>query len=290
LKFSKSRTGDFLRLARKLEELPLLKHDLEQGKVGYTHAREIIKVAKPSTEKKWLDEAGKTTRDGLAKKVKQAKLNAVKTTRKNPDQGLLLPEPVVNVPQAAIKHKVHFEMSTEQLARYEALWEKLYKLSGVPEGSEKAEVLLAGLVRLVEDRSRNKKASTAAPVQIIVHKCPDCESASTVTSRGEIPLAVSELERMECDARIEESGQPNKATIPPAIKRKILSRDRNQCQATGCRNTRFLEVHHINPRRVGGSNDLENLITLCSKCHQFLHERGLEQSIPFKHMQHHPGP
>jgi hypothetical protein len=31
---------------------------------------------------------------------------------------------------------------------------------------------------------------------------------------------------------------------------------------------RVLEVHHIRPRRLNGSNTLSNMITLCKKCHQ----------------------
>ena len=36
-----------------------------------------------------------------------------------------------------------------------------------------------------------------------------------------------------------------------------------QCGKTNC----VLEVHHIKARRLGGSNTLSNLITLCTKCH-----------------------
>jgi hypothetical protein len=290
LGFSSSRTGDFLRLVKKLEKLPQLKQDLERGKVGYTKAREIIKVAKPENEKRWLAEARKTTRDGLAKKVKQAKLQAEKQTKKNPEQRLLIPEPVVDVPQAAVRHSVNLEMSTEQLARYEALWEKLYKLGGVPAGSEKIEIILRGLGELVSNSGHDAGVVTAAPVQINVHQCPDCERASIATSRGETPLSRNELERLQCDAKIARDGEPNKASIPPSIKRKVFSRDRHQCQAAGCKNSRFLEVHHKTPRRNGGSNAISNLITLCSGCHQLLHDRGVHRSIPFKHMQNNSGP
>lgn len=37
-----------------------------------------------------------------------------------------------------------------------------------------------------------------------------------------------------------------------------------ECGKTNCR----LEVHHIKPRRLNGSNTLGNLITLCAKCHK----------------------
>lgn len=39
------------------------------------------------------------------------------------------------------------------------------------------------------------------------------------------------------------------------------------CMECGKTNTRF-EVHHITPRKSGGSNTLSNLITLCHYCHQ----------------------
>ncbi|MFH2052130.1 MAG: hypothetical protein ABIK96_06645, partial [bacterium] len=51
LGFSRTRTGDFVRMARKLDDLPQIKQSLETGKLGYTKAREIIKVATPATEK-----------------------------------------------------------------------------------------------------------------------------------------------------------------------------------------------------------------------------------------------
>ena len=49
LKFSKTRTGDFVQLARKLEQLPAVRELVENGELGYTKAREIVKVATPET-------------------------------------------------------------------------------------------------------------------------------------------------------------------------------------------------------------------------------------------------
>lgn len=50
LGFSRSKTGDFLRLAARLEELPVLKESVAAGRVPYTKAREVIRVATPRTE------------------------------------------------------------------------------------------------------------------------------------------------------------------------------------------------------------------------------------------------
>lgn len=51
------------------------------------------------------------------------------------------------------------------------------------------------------------------------------------------------------------------------IRKAVILRDGCKCKECGKSNTK-LEVHHIKPRRLNGSNTLDNLITLCSKCHQ----------------------
>ena len=50
----------------------------------------------------------------------------------------------------------------------------------------------------------------------------------------------------------------------------ILHRDNYTCQCCGKKNCR-LEVHHIKFRRDGGTDDEENLITLCEDCHKSVH-------------------
>ena len=51
------------------------------------------------------------------------------------------------------------------------------------------------------------------------------------------------------------------------IRKAVILRDGCQCMECGKSNCR-LEVHHIKPRRLKGSNTLGNLITLCTGCHQ----------------------
>lgn len=51
------------------------------------------------------------------------------------------------------------------------------------------------------------------------------------------------------------------------IRKAVILRDGCMCKECGKSNTK-LEVHHIKPRRLNGSNTSDNLITLCSKCHQ----------------------
>ena len=55
----------------------------------------------------------------------------------------------------------------------------------------------------------------------------------------------------------------------------ILHRDNYTCQCCGKKNCR-LEVHHIKFRRDGGTDDEENLITLCEDCHRGVHAGTVE--------------
>lgn len=53
---------------------------------------------------------------------------------------------------------------------------------------------------------------------------------------------------------------------------RVLARDGYTCQCCkGKRKDSHLEVHHILPRSQGGSDDAENLVTLCHTCHTKLH-------------------
>lgn len=51
------------------------------------------------------------------------------------------------------------------------------------------------------------------------------------------------------------------------IRKAVILRDACKCMECGKSNMK-LEVHHIKPKRLNGSDTLDNLITLCSGCHQ----------------------
>ena len=54
------------------------------------------------------------------------------------------------------------------------------------------------------------------------------------------------------------------------LRKAILLRDGCRCQMCGAggRAGNVLEVHHIKPKRDGGTNTQGNLVTLCSECHK----------------------
>jgi ribosomal protein S27AE len=58
------------------------------------------------------------------------------------------------------------------------------------------------------------------------------------------------------------------------ISERVFKRDRYECQRCGRESS--LTVHHLKPRAEGGREVLNNLLTLCSPCHDWV-EVNLEQ-------------
>lgn len=57
-----------------------------------------------------------------------------------------------------------------------------------------------------------------------------------------------------------------------------LTRDNRRCRICGCNIEANLHVHHLIPRYLGGSDEAENLITLCAGCHA-AHHPTLQASL-----------
>jgi 5-methylcytosine-specific restriction endonuclease McrA len=196
----------------------------------------------------------------------------------DPGQGELLPSSPPVVAPRELPVRFQMDLTPEQEARRSALVERLHKLGGVP--NDRAELMLEALAALVETKELQgqkfprENYSCRPPVQIHVHEDVKTGRMTVQTDAGERELSRSESERMRCDAAVCEHGGRNTTTIPPRVRREVLARDQHRCQAPGCGRTRFLEVHHVVSRKQGGSNQADNLVTLCGSCHRLYHERG----------------
>ena len=269
LDFSENRYWQFKRLADDLERLPVLREAVASGEVGWTKAQRVARVATPETQTAWVAKAAVTSRCELEQQVRTARRKR-RPTAPAAQLGFDVPaQPVADPPVT-----ISLRADGVQLARFEALMEKAHKLGLVPEGADRLELVLAGLAALVASAADRRPHAGAPATQIIVQQCPDCAAAAVVTSRGERRLAPAQVEALACDARVRRAGKPNRATVRPSVRAAVLTRDRHRCATPGCRSTHFLEVHHVKPRAQGGLNRAENLITLCSRCHGFVHEHG----------------
>jgi len=292
LGFSDNRYYQFKRLADDLDRLPVLREAVEAGKLGWTKALQVARVATEATQAVWVAKAATIGRRELERQVRQARKRRPVVPAAQLAFGAGAPVGVETAAQlggdtaaqlggdtaarsiADPPVTISLRADGVQLAQFEALVEMAHKMGRAPAGADRMDLMLAALKALVS-ASGDEPLPTAGPAaQIIIHQCPDCARAAVTTSRGEKRVAPAQLEALACDAHVQRPGKPNRATIRPLVRAAVLARDRYRCATPGCRSTHFLEVHHLKPRGQGGSNRAENLITLCSRCHGFVHEGG----------------
>jgi hypothetical protein len=163
LGFPTTRTGDFKRLSEKLSGLPAISAKVESGELGYTKAREIVKVADPINENAWLEVAGRQSRRELEETVRCTRKAALQ--KADPAQGSLVSRPP-SAPPPAVKTRVGFELSPTQLARYESLMGRI----GHP--GNKADLLLDMMEAYLEVGENVPRGATPPRYQIHVHECP----------------------------------------------------------------------------------------------------------------------
>ena len=64
------------------------------------------------------------------------------------------------------------------------------------------------------------------------------------------------------------------ASIPNSMRRAVYRRDGYRCAL--CDSTKYLQIHHLYPRSIGGAGHPMNLITLCMYCHAAIHGNALD--------------
>lgn len=96
--------------------------------------------------------------------------------------------------------------------------------------------------------------------------------ATMFTGRPNLKMGEYILESSE---RIHE---PHDRKIPFDVQKAVYARDKNTCQLDGWTHDRWskedpriLELHHIQEHAKKGPNIAENLVVLCSKCHDDIH-------------------
>ncbi|HEX5101426.1 MAG TPA: hypothetical protein VFV94_18065, partial [Polyangiaceae bacterium] len=155
-------TQDKLRVAEALEELPEIAGALQTGAINFSVARELTRVAVPSTEKEWLEAArGRTVRD-----VEQL------VSGHRPGN---LPD---DVPDSRLKrHVLRLELSGEALATFREAMAKIRRDAGEPLDEDAAFLLLC---RQALDGDREPGRSS---YQIALTVCQRCRQA-TQQGRG----------------------------------------------------------------------------------------------------------
>jgi hypothetical protein len=301
-----------LRVAHALANLPQITAAFRDGRVSYSKARAMTRVATPENEATLLNVALHGTASHVERTVRlfrrierleeaQAAADSYRQRlvryRYDEDGSVLiqarLPADIGELVKQAIERAADFAEADQQVEA----GEPDFSFDAV--GRRRAEGM-----RLIAEQflSTGRAAENASrPYQLIVHidqrllgESLDAYNEAQSESGNElsggqcetesgVPLAIETARRLACDCSLvglveNESGHPlnvgrKTRAIPQAIKRALQSRD-GGCRFPGCTHTRFTEGHHVEHWANGGETSLNNLVTLCHFHHHLVHEGG----------------
>jgi hypothetical protein len=101
------------------------------------------------------------------------------------------------------------------------------------------------------------------------------------------PVAAEVVRRLACDAHIDVSAEGHDGSVldlgrarrePTVAQRIEIARRDKGCRFPSCGFCEFIDIHHLHHWSHGGRTDLENLITLCGRHHNAVHELGWTMS------------
>jgi len=125
----------------------------------------------------------------------------------------------------------------------------------------------------IEREDPVKKAERA-----LAKRAAAAESGPANSERSERVESVrSELVRSKSRARSRKSVPGERKPLTARELHTVNARDGRRCtfidvNGNRCPNERWLHVHHVQSVARGGTNEPENLITLCSRHHQLVHQ------------------
>jgi hypothetical protein len=298
-------TQEKLRVAEALESLPKLARALDTGEVGWCAVRELTRVAVAETEADWLAVArGKTIRqleelvankspgdtpEGPDPRVPRSRVLRFEVA---PETFALFRDAMRELRRSAggklDDDAVLLSMAREVLAGPGDGGRASYQVSlavcstcGRGDQLGGGELVAVGdeLVAMAECDGQHigpllpraeietgaSHSAATAPANDVHVGAPAGESVGDAAAQAGATRAAAPAPPI---ARA-------KQHIPPAVRRAVLARDRHRCRVPGCTHATFLDIHHVVPRSEGGSNDPENIMTICGAHHRASHRGEL---------------
>jgi len=270
-------TRERLRVAECLTDLPRLACALRGGELNWSCVRELTRVAVPETEEEWLA----VSRGQSVRRLEALVSGHVRGDRPTDPQRPSSPRRVLR-----------FEVTPETYALFREAESKVQRASG---GQLDSDELLLAIARQVLGGPTEEGR---APYQVAVTVCPECRRGSIASGGDPVAVGPEVVEMAECDAQhfavndgqgSSHMGQPASQSVPPRVRREVMRRDHGQCQVPGCRNTHYVDLHHVCPLSEGGGHDANNLLVLCTAHHRAVHkgtlwlEGTVAEGLMFRH-------
>jgi hypothetical protein len=286
-----------VRVARAMESLPQVADAMASGKLSYSKAREITRIAIPENEEYLLSIAEHGTAqhvenlvrayrrcqeaEELSREARQQQSRGV-MYRHDDDGSLILtcrlPADVGECVKKAL------EIALEQLPP-----------PGVPAGTpvrfaaRRADALAVIAESFVARGVLEARGTDSH--QIVVHVAAETlrdRKAGCCEFEHGPSMAAETARRFSCDASLVQlvegiDGEPldvgRKTRIISAPLRRLLTTRDKGCRFPGCANARYIDAHHIKHWANGGETKPSNLISLCRFHHRAVHEGGFDVQV-----------
>lgn len=292
---------EHVRVARCLSELSTLHTEFAAGRLSYSKARALTRVATAVNEEELLELAAHATAaqlDILVRAYSRASAAQARDVHRNryltwnhEDDGSL-----------SLHANLPAEDGATVLAALEAAAERiredrrkddhgdLPQMGELDGSAEPREVGLsvsraeAFVAMAVDSMRAGGVGSKPADRNLVVVHVDAAELVADGEGRCHIRdgsgLRTETARRLACDASVvtflERDGEPlsvgrRTRTVPPAMRRAVEARD-GGCRFPGCHNKRYVDAHHIEHWAAGGETRASNLLMLCRRHHRMVHE------------------
>lgn len=242
LGLSESVASNFVTVARKARDVPVLQAAIQAGDLSVSKARKIAPVLTLANQDEWVEKAKALSSRKLEEEVARA------------------------APREAVSERLRFVAEDRLELRIgisKSLKEKLER------------------ARDLESQRTARAASIEDTLEVLLDVYLESKDpvkrAGRILKKMAIPVANDAPASVTGHTNRVESSE-NRDPIPAAIRHQVQLRDGGRCthlSARGdrCESRRWIDIHHVRARSLGGANSLENLVTLCTAHHRLDHRR-----------------
>jgi hypothetical protein len=279
-----STAAQLVRVARRLQDLPVLRERFGAGELSLDQTDAISKLATPDSEEAVIAECLGLSNAALDRAARRADPPSTADAVDGWRERWLSIQYTLD----GIRGQMNADLPGAEMSLVEsAIREKADRIPVNPESGifdPYPQRMADGLVEMATTSSDEHGSGLA---QITVHAdldalTEDSETTGVSELEGGPVIANETARRLSCDALVECTVYDHARTlgigrrsrlVPAWLRRQLWYRD-GGCQFPGCGSRLFVHAHHKTHWADGGPTDLRNLILLCGYHHRFLHEHG----------------
>lgn len=261
MKLSEDIACSLIAIMRKSRKVPELTQAIRAGAITSSKARKIVSVINESNKEAWLELASSESSRVIEKAV------------------------VAECPKLATRESLRYKtperleltlgVSEEWAAKLNRVKDLLSQKEQKPVSTEDA--LMSVMTEFMERHDPIAKAARSTSKTAAAKSLP-----TTRNSKDSGPNEGKNQNTSDCeDSPAEPLSVPGRINferqrIPAQILHEVHLRDQHQCAHVNsigvrCTSRRWIDIHHLKPVARGGTNEVENLMTLCREHHLQMH-------------------